>query len=114
MPPSPGPETFGRGWMVVILATAMVMPLSAVAQDPSPHAAAPSGQGDIEIRNGTIAGGGGDIAAARFQLTGSFGEPVTGTVAAEGFELTAGFPATLNKPNQIIFADGFEPTDEQP
>lgn len=70
--------------------------------------------GTLEIRNGTIAGGGGDIAAARYQLTGSFGEAVSGTVAAEGFELTAGFPATLNKPNQIIFIDGFEPLDEQP
>ena len=93
-----------RGALIAVLAAVAVG--SAVASTPA---------GDtLEIRNGTIAGGGGDIAAARYQLTGSFGEPVTGTVAAEGFELTAGFPATLNKPNQIIFADGFEPTDEQP
>ncbi len=77
-------------------------------------ALAQSGGNALEIRNGTMAGGGGDIAAAQYQLTGSFGEAVAGTVAAEGFELTAGFPATLNPPNQIIFIDGFEPLDDQP
>jgi hypothetical protein len=77
-------------------------------------ASTPSGESAFEIRNGTVASGGGDISGGHYQLTGSFGEPVTGTVAAEGFELTAGFPATLNEPNQIIFINGFEPKDDQP
>jgi hypothetical protein len=115
--PSPPPALSARrlARAARLLAAAMAaIPLIAAAQHHRAQPDAAAGQGGFEIRNGTIASGGGDIGAARYQLTGSFGEPVTGTVAAQGVELTAGFPATLNAPNQIIFIDGFEPSDEQP
>lgn len=67
------------------------------------------------IRNGTIAGGGGIVEADCFRLVGTLGEAVASTTSASGYRLTSGFPATLaasastpSPDGGLIFSDGFE------
>lgn len=70
---------------------------------------------NYNIRNGTIAGGGGIVEADCFSLVGTIGEAVASTTSASGYRLTSGFPATLAGSSPIpprgsglIFSDGFE------
>src|SRR5690606_9372076 len=70
---------------------------------------------DLNVLNGTTAGGGGVAAAGSFRLVWTLGEPVMGTTTAGGFRLTSGFPATIGDDefqggpvDGDIFKDGSE------
>ena len=66
----------------------------------------------IDLRNGTVAGGGHIVSAGQFVLIGTVAEPVQGTTTQGAFRMTAGFPATIGQDTTgdggRIFADGFE------
>ena len=64
-----------------------------------------------EIPNAAIAGGGGTSEAGPYRLIGTVGDASQGSVQAEAFRLTSGFPATIGVPpprETPIFSDGFE------
>lgn len=71
-------------------------------------------QGTFDVRNGTVAGGGGVTSAGNFRLVWTIGEPAMGTTSADGLRLTSGFPATIGERDiqgsiiVPIFKDGFE------
>jgi hypothetical protein len=70
----------------------------------------------LQIRNGTVAGGGAIASADDYVLISTLGEPAMGTIASGPFRLTSGFPATLGDEARTtpidgpIFKDGFEST----
>ena len=71
-------------------------------------------QDTFDVRNGTVAGGGGVASAGNFRLVWTIGEPAMGTTSADGLRLTSGFPATIGDRDiqgsiiVPIFKDGFE------
>lgn len=71
-------------------------------------------QGTFDVRNGTVAGGGGVTSAGNFRLVWTIGEAAMGTTSAGGLRLTSGFPATIGDRDiqgsiiVPIFKDGFE------
>lgn len=71
-------------------------------------------QGTFDVRNGTVAGGGGVTSAGNFRLVWTIGEPAMGTTSAGALRLTSGFPATIGDRDiqgsiiVPIFKDGFE------
>ena len=90
----------------LVLAVAAVLVMEAAA----------AGSGFV-IRNGTVAGGGGDVTQGNFRVVWTIGEAAMGTTSAEGFRLTSGFPATIGDSDiqggpigGPIFKDGFEST----
>ena len=65
----------------------------------------------VEVRNPTVAGGGGTVESGPYRLTGTLGEAGQGTVTAGEVRLTSGFPATIPDPPPLtdgIFSDDFE------
>ena len=73
--------------------------------------------GEFAIRNGTVAGGGGDVSAGDIRVIWTVGEGAMGSVSAGRFRLTSGFPATIGDSGiegapsgGDIFKDGFETT----
>lgn len=92
----------GRAARLVLLVAAGAFAGSAVAG------------GTFDVRNGTVAGGGGVTSAGNFRLVWTIGEPAMGTTSANGLRLTSGFPATIGDRDiqgsiiVPIFKDGFE------
>jgi len=94
--------------IALVLATALVMDMAAAG-------------GNFAIRNGTVAGGGGDASAGGIRVIWTIGEAAMGTISAGGFRLTSGFPATIGDSGiqggpigGAIFKDGFEGTGGTP
>ena len=64
-----------------------------------------------DVRNGTVAGGGGTSEAGPYRLIGTIAEPVQGAVSSGNYRIIAGYPATIGDPQPVepfIFRDGFE------
>lgn len=70
---------------------------------------AQSSGGQFSINSVVIAGGGGPIAGASYQLTSTLGQPATTVLAGGGYIIFDGFWGPVGGfTNDLIFADGFE------
>ena len=67
-------------------------------------ATAQSSGGPYRIDAVVITAGGGTLAGGGFQLRGSFGQPLVGTVAASTYRLNGGFVGVDDR----VFHNGFE------
>ena len=88
---------------------ALLVPL-ATAHGLIPAAVAQSSGGPYVIDRLAIAGGGGPLSGGAYQLSGTFGQYATATLAASPFTMFDGFwtPVSLTRPDRI-FANGFDP-----
>jgi hypothetical protein len=66
--------------------------------------------GPYRIERRVIAGGGGSVSGGSFQLSGTFGQGATASLAGARFDFHGGFwPPAAAASIDLIFADGFEP-----